>query len=130
MPEANLAIINAHENEDGTIIFDAIRSADSGGEIESSTQWPWASTLGDFQNMSSKKSLWRYHVHPQKGFISKDCISQDQLYFGVVNPSNSAQKHRYIYAAAGAMGEGVAPPQGITKFDIDSGSRESWFPES
>jgi len=130
MPEANLQIINAYENEDGTVIFDAIRSADSSRGTKPNTQWPWASTLVDFQNMSSNKSLWRYKVHPQKGFISKDCISQDQLYFGVINSSNSAQKHRYIYAAAGAMGEDIAPPQGITKFDIDSGTRESWFPES
>mmetsp|Transcript_26485 Transcript_26485/g.43738 ORF Transcript_26485/g.43738 Transcript_26485/m.43738 type:complete len:656 (-) Transcript_26485:216-2183(-) len=129
IPEANLQIINAYETEDGVIIFDAIRSADNGG-TKSNTEWPWASTLGDFQNMSSKKSLWRYEVNPKEGLISKDCISQNQLYFGVVNSSTSAQKHRYVYAAAGAMGEGIAPPQGITRFDTDTGAQESWFPES
>mmetsp|Transcript_22950 Transcript_22950/g.35899 ORF Transcript_22950/g.35899 Transcript_22950/m.35899 type:complete len:660 (+) Transcript_22950:210-2189(+) len=130
MPEANLQIINAYENEDGTIILDAIRSTDNDGATKSNTQWPWASTLGDFQNMSSKKSLWRYEVNPKKGLVSKTCISQDQLYFGVINSDTSAQKHRYIYAAVGAMGESIAPPQGITKFDTDTGARESWFPES
>lgn len=129
MPEANLQIINAYETEEGTIIFDAIRSADNGG-AKPNTQWPWASTLGDFQNLSSKKSLWRYEVNPKQGSVSKTCISQDQLYFGVVNSNTSAQKHRYIYAAAGAMGESIAPPQGITKFDTDTGAQESWFPES
>lgn len=34
-----------------------------------------------------------------------------------------------MYAAAGCLGEGVAPPQGITKFDLETGGRESWFPE-
>lgn len=80
--------------------------------------------------MSSKKSLWRYKVHPQKGFISKDCMSDDQLYFGVVNSNRSGQKHRYIYANVGAMGKVVAPPQGIAKFDLDSNTQETWFPEA
>ena len=126
--DANLQFINAYEDEDGTIIFDAIRSSE--GSSGGNTQWPWASTLADFQSMTSKKSLWRYKVHPQKGFISKDCISNDQLYFGVVNSNMSGQRHRYVYAAAGALGEGVAPPQGITKFDLRSNTQESWFPEA
>lgn len=130
-PDANLQFINSYEDEDGTIIFDAIRSdgTQSSGS-SSNTQWPWASTLSNFQSMSSTKSLWRYKVHPQKGFISKDCISKDQIYFGVVNSNTSTQKHRYIYAATGAVGEDVAPPQGITKFDVESNLQESWFPEA
>lgn len=97
-------------------------------ESGSTTQWPWASTMADFRSMSTNKSLWRYRVHPQKGFLSKDCISADQLYFGVVNSDASGRKHRYVYASAGALGEAVAPPQGIAKFDLDDGARESWFP--
>lgn len=131
VPDANLQFINSYEDDDGTIIFDAIRSSDASQKSSSSnTQWPWASTLADFQSMSTKKSLWRYKVHPQKGFISKDCISNDQIYFGVVNSNTSAQKHRYVYAAVGAIGENVAPPQGITKYDLQSNTQESWFPES
>lgn len=133
VPDANLQFINAYEEEDGTIIFDAIRSDGTqsrGSSSSSNTQWPWASTLANYQSMTSTKSLWRYKVHPQKGFISKDCISNDQLYFGVVNSNTSGQKHRYVYAAIGAMGEDVAPPQGITKFDLDSNTQESWFPEA
>eukprot|EP00581_Thalassiosira_minuscula_P002426 CAMPEP_0183736448 /NCGR_PEP_ID=MMETSP0737-20130205/49290_1 /TAXON_ID=385413 /ORGANISM="Thalassiosira miniscula, Strain CCMP1093" /LENGTH=554 /DNA_ID=CAMNT_0025970455 /DNA_START=425 /DNA_END=2089 /DNA_ORIENTATION=+ len=131
VPDANLQFINAYEEEDGTVVFDAIRSDGTQSRGSSSnTQWPWATTLDNYQSMASKKSLWRYRVHPQKGFLSKDCISNDQVYFGVVNSSTSGQKHRYMYAAAGAMGGEVAPPQGITKFDLDSNSQESWFPES
>mmetsp|Transcript_10464 Transcript_10464/g.22795 ORF Transcript_10464/g.22795 Transcript_10464/m.22795 type:complete len:681 (+) Transcript_10464:237-2279(+) len=130
IPDANLQFINAYEEEDGTIIFDAIRSDGTQSSSSSSnTQWPWASSLSNYQSMASKKSLWRYKVHPQKGFISKDCISNDNLYFGIVNSKTSGQKHRYVYAAVGAMGEVVAPPQGITKFDLASNTQESWFPE-
>lgn len=128
-PDANLQFINAYEEEDGTIIFDAIRSdgSQSGGS-GAKPRWPWASTMDDFRSLASKKSLWRYKV-PRSGAVSKICISNDQLYFGVVNAAASAQKHRYVYAAAGALGEEVAPPQGITKLDLESGGRESWFPE-
>lgn len=126
--EANLQFINAFEDEEGNVIFDAIRSGKE--NQDSKTQWPWASSIADFKNMSSKKSLWRYKVHPQKGFISKDCITNDQIYFGVVNIDTSGKAHRYVYAAVGALGADVAPPQGITKYDMESNSQESWFPES
>jgi len=154
-PDANLQFVNAYE-EDGTIIFDAIRSSSDGvaargggGEGgggssaadsgSSTTQWPWASTLSEFRSTSTKKSLWRYKVDPRSGLVTKDCISNDQVYFGVVNVKFSGRKHRYVYAASGRMGEGVAPPQGIIKIDLDGRVNnndddaarvvESWFPE-
>jgi len=129
-PDANLQFINSYEDEEGTILFDVIRSEATQSNGKSSTQYPWASTLSNFQSMASDKSLWRYKVHPQKGFISKDCISKDQIYFAIANSNTGAQKHNYIYAAVGAMGEDVAPPQGITKFDLESNTQESWFPEA
>ena len=131
-PEANLQFVNAYEADDGVIIFDAIRSdgsADNNGR-GSNTLWPWTPTLPDYKNMASKTSLWRYKLHPVKGFISKDLLSNDQVYFGVINSNMSAAKHRYIYAAAGALGADIAPPQGITKYDLVSNTQESWFPES
>lgn len=127
--DANLQFVNAFEEQDGTVVFDAIRS--DGSNIQgANTRWPWASSLGEYQSMSSKKSLWRYRVHPQSGFISKDCISNDQIYFGVINSDFSGRPHRFMYAAAGALGEDVAPPQGITKYDLNNFTFESWFPES
>ena len=150
-----MQFVNAHEDdEDGTIIFDAIRSSsddggnargggggEGGGGVSSATQWPWASTLSEFRSTSTKKSLWRYKVDPRSGIVTKDCVSNDQVYFGVVNAKFSGRKHRYVYAASGRMGEDVAPPQGISKFDLDgrvdnnddddAATRvvESWFPE-
>ena len=134
-PDANLQFVNAYEDEDGTIIFDAIRSSHgeggpSGNGGGDATQWPWASTLSAFRFTSSKKSLWRYRVHPERGVVNKDCIGNDQVYFGVVNANFSGRKHRYVYTAAGCMGEDVSPPQGIVKFDLEGSARESWFPES
>jgi len=130
VPDANLQFINTYEDEDGTIILDAIRSNGSQSNGRSNPQWPWATSLSDFQSMSSKKSLWRYKIHPQQGTVSKECICDDQLCFGVINPNTSGQKHRYIYAAVGALGSDVAPPQGIVKFDFDTNTQQSWFPES
>mmetsp|Transcript_21490 Transcript_21490/g.45195 ORF Transcript_21490/g.45195 Transcript_21490/m.45195 type:complete len:637 (-) Transcript_21490:95-2005(-) len=127
--DANLQFVNAFEEQDGTVVFDAIRS-DGSNMQGANTRWPWASSLGEYQSLSSKKSLWRYRVHPQNGFISKDCISNDQIYFGVINSDFSGRPHRFMYAAAGALGEDVAPPQGITKYDLNSFTFESWFPES
>ena len=135
-PDVNLQFINAYEDEkDGRIVFDAIRSTDEGRGSSSSSssnaRWPWASTLSSFQSTSAKKSLWRYTFQPKTGVITKEYITNDQIYFGTVNISTSGQKHRYVYAAAGCLGEDIAPPQGIAKFDLENPSRrENWFPES
>ncbi|KAL7513607.1 hypothetical protein ACHAXN_010879 [Cyclotella atomus] len=127
--DANLQFINAYEEEEGTVVFDAIRS-DERSKGTANLQWPWASSLSDYKSLSTKKSLWRYKVHPQKGFVSKDCLTDDQVYFGVINGANSGSVHRYVYAAAGALGSEVAPPQGIVKYDLESNTQESWYPES
>eukprot|EP00804_Cyclotella_cryptica_P023620 CCRYP_011949-RC/>CCRYP_011949-RC protein AED:0.03 eAED:0.03 QI:295/0.5/0.66/1/0.5/0.66/3/218/662 len=129
--EANLQLINAYEDRDGIIIFDAIRSDErTSSKGSSNNKWPWATSLENYKTMSTKKSLWRYQVHPRNGFISKDCIANEQIYFGVINSQKSGAMHRYIYAAIGATGEDVAPPQGIVKYDCKSNTQESWFPES
>lgn len=127
--DANLQFINAYEDNDGTVIFDAIRSDERSQGSSTNIQYPWATSLSEYKNLSTKKSLWRYKVHPQRGFLSKDCLSEEQIYFGVVNQQKSGSAHRFIYAAAGALGSEVAPPQGIVKYDLESNTRESWFPE-
>jgi all-trans-8'-apo-beta-carotenal 15,15'-oxygenase len=131
-PDANLQFVNTYEDENGAIIIDAIRSDGSStrGSSTSNTQWPWATTLSAFQSMSSKKSLWRYKLYPQSGTVSKERISNDQVYFGVVNSKMSGQKHRYVYAAVGALGNDVAPPQGIIKLDLENNTQEYWLPEA
>ena len=51
-----------------------------------------------------------------------------QCYFGTVNPSVSAHRHRYCYSAIGALGTDTAPPQGIAKLDTTSGELRTWMP--
>lgn len=149
-PDVNLQFINAYEDEtDGTIVFDAIRSTTTneqegggggGGSSSSaatpSPSWPWTTTLSAFRSMSAKKSMWRYIVQPRTGVVTKECITNDQVYFGTVNRYMIGQKHRYVYTATGCLGKDIAPPQGITKFDLLSNTNNrsssgcSWFPEA
>uniref|UniRef100_A0A7S2MAK4 Uncharacterized protein n=1 Tax=Helicotheca tamesis TaxID=374047 RepID=A0A7S2MAK4_9STRA len=129
--DADLQFCNAYEKDDGTIIFDAIRSDGKnvvGGGRGSSNKWPWASSLSDYAATASKKSLWRYTVQPG-GSVTKECISNQQVTFGVVNPAVSSQKHRYVYASVGSMGDEVSPPQGIIKIDTETKTSDVWLPE-
>jgi all-trans-8'-apo-beta-carotenal 15,15'-oxygenase len=126
--DAELQFINAYDNEDGSIVFDAVRS-DSSKISKSMKEWPWAQTIDDFAASASKKSLWRYTVNVKSGNISKECITEVPTYFGSVNPVVSAQKHKYVYAAVGAMGNSNAPPQGVGKVDVDAKTMDVWYPE-
>ena len=71
----------------------------------------------------------RYTVDIGSGSVSKQVISDLQCFFGTINPSVSAQNHRYIYAAVGGLGTEVAPPQGIAKFDIEKKETQVWMPK-
>jgi all-trans-8'-apo-beta-carotenal 15,15'-oxygenase len=54
--------------------------------------------------------------------IQRECLSNCQLSFGVVNPSFSGQKNSFLYANVARSGLGnniVSPPQGIVKFDCN-----------
>jgi carotenoid cleavage dioxygenase-like enzyme len=128
--EANLQFCNAYENGN-EVIIDAILSD---GSVASGTprplSWPWGSSLIEYRSTASKKSLWRYTVDTKSGNVSKRLLCQDHCFFGVVNPSVSSQKHRYIYMNVGGLGAEVAPLQGITKFDCEAGETDSWMPES
>ena len=79
--------------------------------------------------MASKKSLWRYTVDTRSGKITKRLLMDDHCFFGVVNQLVSSQKHRYIFVNIGGLDSAVAPPQGIAKFDCESGVATSWMPE-
>lgn len=125
--DADLQFCNAYE-EDGKVVFDVIRS-DSKKVSSSAKPWPWVSSIDDYEKSSSRKSLWRYTVQIGAGIISKECITDKQTYFGVINPSKSSQKSRYVYAAVGADGNKVSPPQGIVKIDTDTKETHSWYPE-
>ena len=125
--DADLQFCNGYEDGD-LVIFDAIRSDGSNLSSSSAPKWPWANSLAEYTATTPKKSLWRYTVDTKTGSVQKEMISNFQASFGVVNPAVSAQKHRFVYAAVGAMGSEVAPPQGIAKFDCETKETTTWMP--
>eukprot|EP00591_Stephanopyxis_turris_P000529 CAMPEP_0195525806 /NCGR_PEP_ID=MMETSP0794_2-20130614/26442_1 /TAXON_ID=515487 /ORGANISM="Stephanopyxis turris, Strain CCMP 815" /LENGTH=273 /DNA_ID=CAMNT_0040656345 /DNA_START=212 /DNA_END=1030 /DNA_ORIENTATION=- len=127
--DADVQITNSYQ-DGNTIIIDGIRSSSKHKRpSEAAKTWPWATTTEEYKDISSKKSLWRYTVNTDNGKVSKECISDLQVCFGVVNPLNSAKEHKYVYATVGGMCEKVAPPQGIVKFDVENRSSEVWLPK-
>ena len=132
-PEIEPQFVNAYEDETGDFItIDIIRADGSELNKNSMSKYPWATSLSDYSKSNSKKSLWRYSVQVINGSVKKECINETQAYFGVINPALSGQKHKYIYAAIGAVGSDIAPPQGIAKFDVNDGEfslENAWFPE-
>lgn len=130
--ETDIQFCNAYE-EDGVVIVDLIRSnpTTQNSSPNTATKWPWVSSLSDYMKVSSSKSLWRYSIQTNNsGTITKTQLHDVQTSFGVINPAVSGQRHEYIYANVGALGSDVAPPQGITKFNLnDSSQQQTWFPE-
>lgn len=124
--DADLQFVNAFES-DGKVTFDAVRS-DSRMVTKTMAEWPWAQSIQDFAASATKKSLWRYTINMSAGAVSKECIADIPTYFASVNAAVSGQKHRYIYAAVGALGNENAPPQGIAKFDTEGYKKEVWYP--
>lgn len=127
--DADLQFINAYEEDNNAVVvIDVIRS--DGRNVKGKFQpWPWAKSLEEYAQSSSKKSLWRYTVQIDNGILKKECISDAQVSFGVINPSVSGKQHQYIYTLVGGMGSSVAPPQGIAKFDIKTGNKHVWMPK-
>lgn len=125
--EANMQFINAYETGD-SIVMDVICS--DGSHLTGKSSWPWGSSLDEYRASASKKSLWRYTIDAKSGTVTKKCLSNTHGFFGVVNPAKSAQRHRFIYMAIGAMDDQVAPPQGIARFDCESEEIVQWMPES
>ena len=130
LSDADLHFCNAYEDDEGKIILDVIRSDNAKiSSTKATSSWPWASTIDDFEKSSSQKSLWRYTIQVSAGSVAKECLSDEQTYFGVINQAMSGQKHSYIYAASGAPGDRVTPPQGIVKINVDTKETQSWYPE-
>jgi len=128
--EANLQFCNAYE-DGNKIVLDAIRSDGSKRpSTASSMEWPYVSSRKDYESKAAKKSLWRYEVDLNSRAVTKTKLSDAQCYFGTVKPSQSTQKHDEIFMAIGGLGHETAPPQGIARFDCESGSMDSWLPEA
>ena len=124
-PESDfdLHFCNAYENDSDEIVFDVIRS-NLTQKKKSLTNWPWVSSLVDFSQSVSGKSLWRYHCNISTGKIKKTLLSDLNCNLAVINPAHSGREHRFIYANVGSLGNNAAPPQGIAKFDCKSNSFE------
>eukprot|EP01083_Nonionella_stella_P117017 348195_1 len=129
MSDADLHFCNAYEEDDGkTLVVDAIRS-DTSGVSATQTQWPWSSSMKEFAASSSKKSLWRYTMKPSTGTVTKELITDVPTYFATINPTKNGQSYNYVYAAVGAMGSEIAPPQGIAKINVNTKTMDTWFPK-
>lgn len=132
--DANLQICNAYE-EENKVVFDAIRSdgLDKVGStkpsISSSLEWPFVTCREDYDTKASNKSLWRYTIDLSSGVASKRKLSDQQCFFGSVQPKQVMQKHDHIYLAVGGLGDSIAPPQGIARFNCKSESLDSWIPK-
>lgn len=126
--DGDLQFINSFENEDGSVVVDAIRS-DSRNLSKSMKEWPWAQTMEDFAASSSRKSVWRYTVNVSAGSVNKECIADIPAYFGTINNDRSGQEYQYAYAAVGALGNTNAPPQGIAKINVETKEMDAWYPE-
>jgi all-trans-8'-apo-beta-carotenal 15,15'-oxygenase len=126
--EANLHFVNAYERGD-EIIFDAILSDGSFISASKPLLWPWGRSLGEYQSVASKKSMYRYIANTRTGKVVKQQLFGDQCYFGVINQEQSSRYHRYIYMNVGSLGSEVAPPQGIARYDCESGASVEWIPE-
>lgn len=128
LSDCDAHFINAYENGD-EVVLDVIRS-DGRSSSGKNLSWPWAQSVEEYSQIASGKSLWRYRVQTKSGAIEKYLLSDQQCAFANVNPSVSGGKHRYIYSNVGGMGFDVAPPQGISKFDCDAGTVETWLPKA
>jgi all-trans-8'-apo-beta-carotenal 15,15'-oxygenase len=133
LSEANLQLINAYEQEN-LVVLDVIRSDGSnkrstGDAWSSSSKWPWATTLQDYRDIASQKSLWRYTVDPRANSVSKELLLDRHVNFATIHPERSARRHEHIYMNIGASSEGSSPPQGIFKYTPSTGSVQEWMPE-
>jgi all-trans-8'-apo-beta-carotenal 15,15'-oxygenase len=137
LSEANLQLINAHEEGD-LIVMDVVRSDASnkkgGSSSATSSRWPWATTLEEYRDIASRKSLWRYTVDTRANAVSKQLLLDRHVAFATINPQRSAQPHEYLYMNVGGGrnpqdSASSYPPQGILRYEVSTGSVQEWMPE-
>lgn len=128
--ETDLQFVNAYEEDDGTVVLDAIRMDVRTMDNKKAASYPWASTLQDFAAHTAKRDLVRYTINPKQNKVAKTVLMDTQSYFGVVNPAVSGKRNQFLYTAIGALGSQTAPPQGIAKLTLASGDVQTWMPEA
>eukprot|EP00977_Amphora_coffeiformis_P010128 scaffold2357_cov167-Amphora_coffeaeformis.AAC.36 len=128
--DGNLLFCNSYEDPDsGCLVIDAVRpeKAPSGGKLP---EYPWVDTMDNYRAGAGKKGLWRYTVDLQSKKVSKERLVSSDVSFAVINPDKSTQRHRYIYYNVGALDDEASPPQGIGRYDAETGTAVSWMPET
>jgi all-trans-8'-apo-beta-carotenal 15,15'-oxygenase len=132
LSEANLQIVNAYESDNDRVVLDVIRSDGSHKRpSQASSAWPWATTLDEYRNIASRKSLWRYTVDVRGTTVSKTLLLDRHVDFATINPQLSSRPHQYVYMNVG-RGEGglqSAPPQGVLRYDVATGDVQEWMPD-
>lgn len=128
--EANVQFINAYEDDNDDIIIDLIKSQYPKKTSSSSLSWPWGKTLKEYQDMTTKKALFRYTINTKTNSLNKNLVYDTHCYFGTINTQYNIQKHSYIYMNIGKCNNDIAPFQGICKLNINTGQTDIWMPKS
>jgi all-trans-8'-apo-beta-carotenal 15,15'-oxygenase len=89
----------------------------------------WTDSIANYRAGAGKKGLWRYTVDTKSQKVSKERLVANDVSFATINPTLSCQRHRYVYYTAGALADASSPPQGIGRYDAETGTTTSWFPE-
>lgn len=128
--DGNLLFCNSYEDsEAGVLVIDAVRPERAPSE-QPLPQYPWVDTMSNYRAGAGKKGLWRYTVDLSRNSVSKVRLVSSDVSFATINPAVSTQRHRYIYYAIGALGEEASPPQGIGRYDAQTGATVSWMPQA
>ena len=61
--------------------------------------------------------------------VSKERLVSSDVCFATINPSFSCRRHRFVYYTIGALDSEPSPPQGIGRYDADTGKSTLWMPE-
>jgi all-trans-8'-apo-beta-carotenal 15,15'-oxygenase len=138
LSEANVQIVNAYETDNNLVVLDVIRSDGAQKRPSQGSQWPWATTIEDYRNIASRKSLWRYSVDVRRNEVSKRLLLDRHLDFATINPSVSSLPHQYMYMNVGGTVEGEggnkarqsSPPQGVLRYDVATGVAQEWMPDA
>lgn len=130
LTDGNLLFSNSYEDvEKGVLIIDAVRP-ETAPPGKSVPPYPWVDTLNNYRAGAGKKGLWRYTVDLKSQKVSKERLVSDDVSFAVINPAVSTQRHRYVYYTLGALSQEASPPQGIGRYDAETGKTVSWMPEA
>ncbi|GKY91431.1 hypothetical protein MPSEU_000115400 [Mayamaea pseudoterrestris] len=127
-------VSNAFENDQGHIVVDAV-VADSMKICDGNSGVEQTRPIWEDMNFDDYPAfrLVRYTLDPvTRKLVSSRVLSGDtgHLDFPIMHPENAGQPYKYVYCNTGASADKNAPPQGLAKFDVETGKLlEKWLPE-